>query len=93
MGRERRAAEIAKCIGDILLNDWDPIGVRHAPEAQDEYDGYIGELYRLLVSRPSVEEVCTHLATIEEQSMGLGSVDPKSLETVASKLIKLNVRL
>jgi hypothetical protein len=30
-----------KAIHDVLLNEWDPIGVNDAPEARDEYDNYI----------------------------------------------------
>ena len=29
----------------VLLNVWDPIGVKNEPNAQDEYDGYLGEIY------------------------------------------------
>jgi hypothetical protein len=37
-------------IRHVLLNVWDPIGIKDEPKAQDEYDGYIGKLYDLLVS-------------------------------------------
>lgn len=34
-------------IGDILCNDWDPIGVNDFEEARDEYDGYVPHLVTL----------------------------------------------
>jgi hypothetical protein len=42
--RENRAK-----IREILMHEWDPIGVRDAPEAQDEYDAYVGRVYVMLV--------------------------------------------
>ena len=33
-----RARHYHGAIHTILLTEWDPIGVSHAPEAQDEYD-------------------------------------------------------
>ena len=32
------------------MDVWDPIGVKDEPNAQDEYDGYLGGVYELLVS-------------------------------------------
>ncbi|MCW3100549.1 MAG: hypothetical protein JWL77_6167 [Chthonomonadaceae bacterium] len=32
----------------IFLEDWDPIGIRDEPNAQDEYDAYLGGMYTLL---------------------------------------------
>ena len=40
--REERARQIQSQIREILLRDWDPIGVRQETRAQDEYDGYVG---------------------------------------------------
>jgi hypothetical protein len=45
--KEKRAAEIQDAIRQVLYRDWDPIGVCGvAPE--DEYDSYIGGVYRIL---------------------------------------------
>jgi hypothetical protein len=38
-------------IHDVLLKQWDPIGVSHVPEAQDEYDGYISQIHGMLIRR------------------------------------------
>jgi hypothetical protein len=54
---------------DLLLQ-WDPIGVGEAPEAQDEYDGYLGPLLHLLHDGSSVEEVSTRLCNVVE-GMGI----------------------
>ncbi len=31
------------------MSEWDPIGVKDLPEAADEYDGYLGDVYALIV--------------------------------------------
>jgi len=48
-------------IRHILLQSWDPIGIRDEPNAQDEYDGYIGKLYELLVRGAAYSEVVEYL--------------------------------
>jgi hypothetical protein len=35
-------------IRHVLMDVWDPIGVKDEPNAQDECDGYIGKLFELL---------------------------------------------
>jgi hypothetical protein len=65
-------------IRTILMNEWDPIGVRSAGKAtEDEYDFYIwliGDLLRL--DAPGALEA--HLAKIREQTMGLGPGNAKT---------------
>ena len=90
--REVRARDTQASIQAILLKDWDPIGIQDVPEAQDEYDGYVGGVYRLLANDASVEAIAEHLGTVERDSMGL-STPSSSLLTVAHKLKQLDVRL
>ena len=73
-----QAQEIQDAIRQILLQDWDPIGVRDAPTAQDEYDGYVGGIYRLLASAASPEAVAKHLGAIETEQMGLEHTQPSA---------------
>jgi hypothetical protein len=91
--RTTRARGIQAAIGRILLEDWDPIGVQDVAEAQDEYDGYVGGVYRLLVSGASAREIAEHLCAIEAEQMGLSVATPESRFSVAEKLSRLNVRL
>jgi hypothetical protein len=62
-----RARSIQESIRDILLRDWDPIGINDVPEAQDEYDSYVGGVYRLLASHCSVDEMVDHLARLNRK--------------------------
>jgi hypothetical protein len=55
----------------VLLQCWDPIGIRSEPNAQDEYDGYLGGIYELLVRNATNEEIANHLRRIVEERMAL----------------------
>lgn len=44
------------------MQEWDPIGVNDVPEAGDEYDGYIGEVYAL-IERGATESEMSHIRT------------------------------
>lgn len=59
--QKQSALAIQKSIGEVLLSDWDPIGVNDVPEAQDEYDSYVGDVYRMLASGCSEDELVEHL--------------------------------
>ena len=93
MNRKERAREIQDQIRSILLTDWVPIGVAEIPEAVDEYDAYIGGIYRLLYSHASVDEVARHLHEIMITSIGLPSRGIEDHRDVAEKLCALDVRL
>lgn len=75
-------------IYQILLNDWDPIGVRDIPEAQDEYFAYIPSIYQLLQSKKSESELFEYLWQIETEHMGL-SGNRQHTQAVAHKLLML----
>ncbi len=73
---------------DVLIREWDPIGVGDAPEAQDEYDSYIpGTLRMLLVGRTD-QEIADYLEWIMSQGMGLTLP-----EGAASKNLRIARRL
>jgi hypothetical protein len=82
-----------KAIRDVLMSDWDPIGVRDVPEAQDEYDGYVGGVYRLLASRAEAERIAAHLTYVETTMMGLASIPPHQRLAVAERLRAIDVSL
>lgn len=77
----------------MLLHDWDPIGVQEISEAQDEFDSYVGGVYRLLSRGATEEEIVDHLQHIERVTMGLPARDRSALFPVAQGLIRLDVAL
>jgi hypothetical protein len=58
-------------IREILMRDWDPIGVAGVHEADDEYDSYIGDIYVMLVRREPVHKLIDYLWWAETTNMGL----------------------
>ena len=90
--RDKRARYIMKQIHDVLWHDWDPIGVNdYGPD--DEYDSYIGGIYRLLSGNPTEDQLIDHLHQIETETMGLPLRDKKSLHPIARKLMEIDVTL
>jgi hypothetical protein len=88
--RSRKAVETQEKIRQILLHEWDPIGVSDVPEAHDEYDSYVGGIYRLLASGASEYQVIERLYQLETVSMGLDG-GRERLGEVAKRLIELDV--
>ncbi len=62
-----RAAKLQ--IRQVLLEEWDPIGIADEPLAQDEYDGYLGGIYDLLELGKAEAEIVTRLHFIETINM------------------------
>jgi len=82
----RKAREIQSAIGDVLLSQWDPIGVACVPEATDEYDAYVGPIYRLLSSNATDQRLAEYLANVQANAMGLGDPGWRVLLPVAHAL-------
>ena len=87
-----RAQRYHAAIRTILLNEWDPIGVSQIPEAQDEYDSYVGELHRLLITHADRHVLVAHLWRIETQHMGL-SGNRQHTDGIVQRLLQLRDEL
>ena len=61
-GRELRA---------LAMDVWDPIGVSGIPNAQDEYDSYLGLVADRLRRGASARDIAVYLAAIRTEWMGL----------------------
>ena len=48
-------------IRHVPMQVWDPIGVKDEPNAQNKYDGYLGNVYELLVAGASDERIAEYL--------------------------------
>jgi hypothetical protein len=68
---KERSREIREQIRRILLEHWDPIGIKDEPRAQDEYDGYIGPIFILLESGAAHEQLANHLWKIVQERIQL----------------------
>jgi hypothetical protein len=47
---KKDAQRINEEIRQILVKEWDPIGIKDEPRAQDEYDNYVGGVFNLLAT-------------------------------------------
>ncbi len=83
-----RDAEFSGKIHNILLRDWDPIGVRSFSEANDEYDSYINDILVILAKGGGVDEIFNFLVWAETDHMGL-TADKEKSYMVALKLANL----
>ncbi len=85
--RRAHADRITDEIREVLVRDWDPIGVMDDPEwPRDEYDSYIGEIHSYLARGESAEFIARHLCFIEDSRMGLGQLKESARLPVAVKL-------
>jgi len=69
----------ARLIHEVLIREWDPIGVGKMPQTQDEYDSYIPVIYRLLAEGADDNSIARHLESIETDAMGLRSQGEKNM--------------
>jgi len=85
------AIGVQQKIREVLFNEWDPIGVNdYAPS--DEYDAYIGGIYRLLASGTDSEILATHLRKLEIEQMQCPTT-PEHRKMIAQRLLGLDISL
>lgn len=75
-------------IQSVLMESWDPIGVKGVAAARDEYDSYIPEIMRLIERRVSVADLAKYLSEIATVEMGLTDVEHRD-RTTAEQLLEL----
>jgi hypothetical protein len=75
-------------VRQVLLHDWDPIGVGDHPCAQDEYDSYIAGIIRLVAGGADSFRLADHLYQLETVCMGLPGGRGRRVD-VARKLLSL----
>jgi hypothetical protein len=92
--RQKRvgAEEVTDQIRQILMKEWDPIGIKDQEACEDEYDSYIPAIRTKLQSCASEKSIAQHLAAIEIEWMGGQSSDPETLLVVAAKLLEIDRR-
>lgn len=69
-----KSRRIRVAIRHVLMAKWDPIGVCGVPEAYDEYDGYLGGVFELLLEHSTRESIAQYLKEIEVARMGLADL-------------------
>lgn len=72
----------------VLLNEWDPIGIKGLIEASDEYDAYVQPICELICSGKGVEDIYYYLHWVATEYMCLDG-DSDLDRGVAEKLFHL----
>jgi hypothetical protein len=86
--RLHRAKSQQGAIRQVLLRDWDPIGVADVPQAQNEYDSYISQIYGMLIRREPRHKLVDFLWWVETEHMGLYG-NRQRTERVADLLLQI----
>ena len=86
-----KIAEVHRQIDEVLLHDWDPIGVSTLPQCATEYRSYCRGVYDVAVQTRSATAIVDHLTKIEHERMGISSGRAKRLLPVAQKILTLVV--
>jgi hypothetical protein len=74
-----------------LLREWDPIGVRDAPGAEDEYDAYAFRIFTMLKSQASEADVARYLGWAQHEHMELPLAADRN-RAIAAKIMSLQTR-
>ncbi|PVE20319.1 hypothetical protein DC522_33030 [Microvirga sp. KLBC 81] len=80
--------QMLNLVRDILRYDWNPIGVDDEIALRDEYERYVGEIYRMISDGGTIDELAQYLNDIVTREMGL-IPDMELNERVAKKLKSL----
>lgn len=86
-----RYKRICNEIRKVIIEFWDPMNIKNAGSTGNEYDGYIGGIYDLLMEHASGKKIANHLSLIEKNYMGYEAT-PQSLLAIAKELIKIDVK-
>jgi hypothetical protein len=78
--------ELYTRVGEVLHYIWDPIGVRGYPEARNEYDPYVPQVYSLLQGGATAEQIAICLDKVATERMALNPNRERSL-MAAQKLL------
>lgn len=79
--------ELYRRVDEALHYRWDPCGVSDAPQARDEYYGYLPGIFSLLQGGADASAIASALATIEQERMGMPG-EMRRLPAIAETLVE-----
>ena len=92
MPGKQSSRDLRRAIRKVLLDTWDPIGIRNEPNAQDEYEAYEADIVGFLTRGSSDEEITAYLQRVEVDRMGMPAGNPEHLRPVVDALRALDLR-
>ncbi|MER9301220.1 hypothetical protein NKI38_32995 [Mesorhizobium sp. M0621] len=83
-----QADENRALVRDVLLRDWDPIGISGIPEAKDEYDDYADVVLGMLIhENATAKDIAGYLFKIATEDMALSDRKMAKLCDRAAELV------
>jgi hypothetical protein len=73
-------------IDEVLHYRWDPIGVAGVPQARDEYESYVPQVFQLLKGTVDGKDVADYLNWLGTEHIGMGSDPSRDAEVVEALL-------
>ena len=67
--------ELYQRTDEVLHYLWDPIHVSGVPQARDEYQSYLSQVFGLVTRSASAADIADYLTSIERDQMGLSITD------------------
>lgn len=77
-------------VKNILMNDWDPIGVKNNPNAKAEYDQYALRIVGMLYNGTTQDSLTDYLESIVTEDLGLSPNKSLSID-ISKKLLALKL--
>ena len=77
--------ELYQRTDEVMHYVWNPIGIAGIPQARDEYDSYLPQVFSMLIERKDEGEIAAYLTGIADKRMGLTPAPDKASQ-VASML-------
>jgi hypothetical protein len=82
-----RHSPSTKRLRELLLREWDPLGIAQVPQAQDEYDAFLGGILQLVSAEADLDAVQRYLIRIEEVELGTRA-DPVRARQAATEILR-----
>ncbi|MEO6847737.1 MAG: hypothetical protein ABI443_09260 [Chthoniobacterales bacterium] len=79
--------ELYRRVDEVLFYLWDPIGVSPTPEARDEYQSYLPQVFSLVKNSTDGADIVEYLLSVATDRMGLPASSGKATQ-VAEILIR-----
>jgi hypothetical protein len=74
--------ELLRRIDEVLHYVWDPIGVAGVPQARDEYESYVPQVFQLLKGTADGKDVADYLLWLSTEHIGTGPNPSHDAEVV-----------
>ena len=68
----------------VLMNEWDPIGIRRVPECWNEYDRYLKRVATLIHEGSTDQRLFSYLNWVEKDQMGVRGHKKRLRKVIAS---------